>query len=96
MDLSKHLLSKKRILLGQRLRTLRRESGLTREEITKKYNFSARSIRTWEVGERDIKAIILIEYLKVFELNGIKVSLDALFDFEEELVTVAKKTIVIK
>ncbi len=69
---------------------------MTREEITKKYDFSARSIRTWEVGERDIKAIVLIEYLKVFELNGIKISLDALFNFEEELVTVAKKTIIIK
>ena len=96
MDLSKHELSKRRILLGNRLRVLRRESVLTREEIAKTYGFSARSIGTWEAGERDIKAIILFEYLKVFEYHGIKISLDALFDFEEELVTVAKKTIVIK
>ncbi len=96
MDLSKHLLSKRKMLLGSRLRVLRQESGLTREEIAKTYGFSARSIRTWEVGERDIKAIMLVEYLKVFELYGIKISLDALFDFEEELVTIAKKTIIIK
>lgn len=72
-------------ILGKRLRSFCKTIGLSRRQIEKTYGFAERRIKSWETGETCIKSIVLADYIKIFEAHGIKISLDSLLNFDEEL-----------
>lgn len=71
--------------LGNRLKTLRRNSNLTVKYIAEKYGISPRSIANWESGTTEIGILNLVKYLEVFAEHGIKVSIDALLDMNNSI-----------
>ncbi len=71
--------------LGNRLKTLRRNSNLTVKYIAEKYGIPPRSIANWESGSTEIGILNLVKYLEVFAEHGIKVSIDALLDMNNSI-----------
>lgn len=71
--------------LGNRLKTLRRNSNLTVKYIAEKYGIPSRSIANWESGSTEIGILNLVKYLEVFAEHGIKVSIDALLDMNNSI-----------
>ncbi|GAB4168081.1 MAG: hypothetical protein Tsb006_6830 [Rickettsiaceae bacterium] len=63
-------------VLGNKLKTLRKSVGLTRKAIYINHGFPDRTIATWEYGTREMKLSAFVRYIRVFELYGVKVSLD--------------------
>lgn len=49
------------------------------------HGVNVRSIEHWENGKVSISALKLVKYIKIFEEYGIKLSLDALLNFDEEI-----------
>jgi len=72
-------------MLGKRLKLFRNTIGWTRRHISEKYGFAARSVQSWEDGSKNINAITLAQYIKIFEPHGLKVSLDRLLDFDNKI-----------
>lgn len=71
------------LMVGRRLRNLRKSLLLSRREFERKHNVSANSIKAWEKGISEIGAIRLISYLKIFEQYSIKISIADLLQTEE-------------
>ncbi len=67
-------------IIGQRLRRARKLIGVSRQEIEKKYNISANTIKVWETGKSEIGIIRLANYLGVFKEYGISISIDNILD----------------
>lgn len=80
-----------RKILGERLKSIRKTVGLSRNKIALDYGLSARSIELWERGQTSIDILKLYEYLNIFKVSyGIEVSINALLDFGNDL-TISKK-----
>lgn len=71
------------IIIGHRLRGLRKSIGVSRRKIEEKHNISANTIKVWEAGKSEIGIMKLAYYLEVFKEYGISVSVDHLLDFEQ-------------
>jgi PAS domain S-box-containing protein len=69
-------------IIGQRLRRARKLIGVSRQEIEKRYNISANTIKVWETGKSEIGIIRLAKYLCVFKEYGISISIDNILDLE--------------
>ena len=74
--------------IGNRISALRKERGLTQDELSKNLHISRENLAKWETGERDIKTgniLLLAEYFKV--------SCDVLLkDFKPENIDVNYRT----
>ena len=80
-----------RKILGERLKSIRKTVGLSRNKIALDYGFSARSIELWERGQTGIDVLKLYEYLNIFKVGyGIEVSINSLVDFGNDLM-ISKK-----
>jgi transcriptional regulator with XRE-family HTH domain len=66
------------IMVGRRLRNIRKSLFLSRRELEQKHGISANSIKAWEKGVSEIGIIRLMAYLKIFEQYSLKVSVDTL------------------
>lgn len=66
------------IVIGQRLRNIRKLISLSRREIEQKHGISANSLKAWEMGNTEIGTLRLMSYLKIFEQYNIKISIDIL------------------
>lgn len=64
--------------LGSRLRYIRKQAGISREYIEKKYNIPAVTIRSWELLEPDIGIHKLVKYLEIYKNYDLNISLDIL------------------
>ena len=72
--------------LGQRIRKLREEAGLSQEEFSKKIGINRVSISQLEKGERKILAEEIAKISKIFNITP-----DNLLDFEKEIKVVLLK-----
>ena len=83
-----------REILGDRLKSIRKTVGLSRAEIARKHEISARSIELWESGKTEIGVLKLAEYLSVFKINyGVEVSISALVNLDNDLMISQKISI---
>ena len=74
--------------LGERIRKLREEAGLSQEEFSKKIGISRVSISQLEKGERKISAEEIAKISKIFNITP-----DNLLDFEKEIKVVLPKSL---
>lgn len=63
------------IKIGSFLRDLRKEKGLTQEELAEHFNISARTVSRWETGSNMPELSILVEMSEFYEV-GIKEIID--------------------
>ena len=57
-------------IIGQRIKDLREEKGLTQLELAKDLNAGRETIARWETGTRDLKTDALIQIAKYFEVSS--------------------------
>jgi len=55
--------------IGNKIKLLRKNLGLSQAELAKKMNFSRVTITHIEAGKRDLEALELIKFSKIFNLN---------------------------
>ena len=63
--------------IGENIRHLRQEKGITQEALAEKMNVTAASVSKWERGTAIPDALLFPELAKIFQ-----VSIDALFGYE--------------
>jgi PAS domain S-box-containing protein len=79
-------------IIGQRLRWLRKSVFLSRQEIERKHNISANTLKVWEAGKTEIGILRLVNYLNIFKDYGISPSVETLLegitnDYQEKVTS---------
>lgn len=64
---------------GKRLRILREQTGLTRSQFANEVNISEHTLKSFELGVRELSAHKAREYSKIFTFAGLDVSFDFLY-----------------
>lgn len=64
---------------GKRLRTLREQTGLTRSQFASEVNISEHTLKSFELGARELSVDKAREYSKIFIFAGLDVSFDFLY-----------------
>lgn len=64
---------------GMRLRTLREQTGLTRSQFAREVNVSEHTLKSFELGTRELPIQKAREYSRIFLFAGIDVSFDFLY-----------------
>lgn len=64
---------------GLRLRSLREQTGLTRSQFAKEVNISEHTLKSFELGTRELPIQKAREYSRIFLFAGIDVSFDFLY-----------------
>ena len=72
-------------ILGERLYRIRQLAGVSRQEIEKKYNISANTIKSWECGINETGIVKLVHYLKIFETHyNIPIDMNSFLDLNTD------------
>ena len=72
-------------ILGERLYRIRQLAGVSRQEIEKKYNISANTIKSWECGINETGIVKLVHYLKIFEVHyNIHIDMNSFLDLNTD------------
>lgn len=72
---------------GNRLRTLREQTGLTRSQFAREVNISEHTLKSFELGIRELPIQKAREYSRIFLFAGIDVSFDFLYYGKEADLT---------
>lgn len=74
---------KELVILGERLKALRKCLGLSRKTAAKELGVSEAGLIGWESGRSDIGVVRFAAYLGIFRKGGIDVSFEDFVDFEK-------------
>ncbi|HHT55262.1 MAG TPA: helix-turn-helix transcriptional regulator [Acholeplasma sp.] len=55
--------------IGERIYNLRKEKGLSQEQLANKLDVSRQSISKWELGESNPELVNIVELAKVFDVS---------------------------
>lgn len=75
----------KLIEYGERLKSIRRQMRLSRNQIFLDKGIPAYTIRRWENGESEIGIVSLENYLKIFKSYGVNIPLKIFVDLERPI-----------
>lgn len=79
---------------GNRLRTLREQTGLSRSQFAKEVNINEHTLKSFELGTRELPVQKAREYSRIFIFAGIDVSFDFLYYGKESEATDQNDTVI--